>query len=80
MADPDQVKEVLTEGGSFGQGSLLYNIPMESSVRAITHLEIFTIEQANFEHVLNDHQNMKNMINEVAQRVYSKPIDLGNTR
>ncbi len=78
--DPDQVKEVLTEGGSFGQESLLYNIPMESSVRAITHLEIFTIGQADFEHVLNDHQNMKNMINEVAQRVYSKPIDLGNTR
>ncbi len=72
---PDQVKEVLTEGGSFGQESLLYNIPMESSVRAITHV---VFGQADFEHVLKDHQNMKDVINEVAQRVYRNPIHLGN--
>ncbi len=78
--DPDQVKEVLTEEGSFGQESLLYNIPMESSVRAITHVDMFTFGQADFEHVLNDHQNMKDVIHEVAQRVYRNPIHLGNTR
>ncbi len=78
--DPDQVNEVLTEGGSFGQESLLYNIPMESSVRAITHVDMFMFGQADFEHVLKDHQNMKDVINEVAQRVYRNPIHLGNTR
>ena len=76
--DSDKVKEVLTEGSSFGQKSLLYsNIPMESSARAITHVDMFTFRQADFELVLKDHKNMEDMINEVALRVYGKPIDLG---
>ena len=77
--DQGKVKEVLTEGTSFGQKSLLYNIPMESSARAVSHVDMFTFGQADFEHVLKDHQNMEAMISEVAQNTYGVPIDFGKT-
>lgn len=78
--DPSLVKEVLKEGSSYGQKSLLYNIPMEASVRAITHVDMFTFSQADFELVLSDHKNMEDMINEVAQRLFDKPINLSKAK
>ena len=50
--DPNMVAEVLEEGGYFGQKSLIYNTPMESSVRAVTHVDMFTLSQSDFEKVL----------------------------
>ncbi len=74
----DQVKQVLTDGNSFGEKSLLYNIPMESSVRAVSHVDMFTFGQTDFESVLSDHPNMEAMINEVAVRIYDKAVELGH--
>ena len=49
--EPGAVKEVLTEGSYFGDKSLLYNTPMESTVRAITHVDMFTFSQTDYEKV-----------------------------
>ncbi len=62
----DRVKKVLTEGSSFGLQSLLYNIPMELSARAITHVDMFTFGQTDFENVLKDHPHTQALISELA--------------
>jgi len=74
--DHHKVQEVLHEGSSFGLKSLLYNIPMESSARAITHVDMFTFSQADFELVLRDHGNMEEMISQVAVGLFGEPLNL----
>jgi len=68
------VKEVLTEGGVFGQKSLIYNSPMESSVIAVTHVDVFSISQKDFEGVLLDHPSVQSSIAELAEREYGVPM------
>lgn len=74
--DDTKPKEVLTEGSYFGQRSLIYDTPMESSVRAVTHVDMFSLSQADFEQVLQDHPTVRNMISQVAEEQYGTPMDL----
>lgn len=76
--NPGKVK-VLTEGNSFGLKSLLYNIPMESSARAITHVDMFSLGETDFELIVREHPITGEMISEIAQNTYGIPIDLGYT-
>ena len=71
--DTNEVKEILKEGSCFGQKSLLYNTPMDSSARAVTHVDMFTFSQADFEHVLKDHATMAALISDIAEREYGTP-------
>ena len=73
--DDDNPKEVLTEGGYFGQKSLIYDTPMESSVRAVTHVDMFSLSQIDFEQVLQDHPTVRNMMSQVAEEQYGTPMD-----
>lgn len=68
------VKEELTEGGNYGDKSLIYNTPMESSVVAVTHVDVFSINQKDFESVLQDHPNTRASIAELAEQLYGQAI------
>ena len=75
VADIDgPVTDVLTEGSYFGQKSLVYNNPMESSYRAVTHVDMFMLSQSDFEKVLQDHPPTKTMISQVAEEEYGTPM------
>ncbi len=65
--NPRMALDILTEGGYFGQKSLVFNTPMESSFRAVTHVDMFTLSQADFEKVLRDHPTIRNQIMQVAE-------------
>lgn len=69
-----QVSEVLTEGSSFGLKSLLYNTPMESSACAVSHIDMFTFSNADFQVVLKDHPPVADMIAELASKEFGSPI------
>ena len=60
------VKEVLSEGSHFGTKSLVYNTPMQWSVVAVTHVDVFSVNQRDFERVLLDHPNSRDSIAELA--------------
>ena len=68
------VSEVLTEGSSFGLKSLIYNSPMESSARAVSHVDMFTFSHADFQHVLNDHPSMADSITELAAKEFGRRV------
>ena len=68
------VSEVLTEGSSFGLKSLLYNSPMESSACAVSHVDMFTFSQADFERVLKDHPSMADGIAELAAKEFGRRV------
>ena len=65
---------MLTEGSSFGLKSLLFNSPMESSACAISHVDMFTISHADFQHVLNDHPSVADSIAELAAKEYGRRL------
>ena len=70
------VIEVLTEGSSFGLKSLLYNSPMENSACAVSHVDMFTFSQADFQHVLNDHPSVADSIAELAAKEFGRRASL----
>lgn len=74
-SDAGEVSEVLTEGSSFGLKCLLYNSPMESSARAVNHVDMFTFSHADFERVLKDHPSVANVIAELATEEYGTPVN-----
>ena len=68
------VKEVLPEGSNFGDKSLIYNAPMQSSVVAATHVDVFSINQKDFESVLQDHPTSRDGIAELAEKLYGQKM------
>ena len=66
-----RTKGILKEGGYFGDRSLVYKCPMDSTAKAITHVDIFTISQRDFEEVLVDHPTVQSTIKELADYVYT---------
>ena len=60
------VSEVLTEGSSFGLNSILYEIPMECSARAMTQVDIFTFSREDFKTVYEEHPEVAGRIAEEA--------------
>ena len=66
----------MTEGSSFGLKSLLYNSPMESSACAVSHVDMFTVSHADFQHVLNDHPSVADGIAELAAKEYGRRVSL----
>lgn len=68
------VKEELPEGSNYGDKSLIYNTPVESSVVAVTHVDVFSINQKDFEQVLQDHPNTRASIAELAEQLYGQAI------
>ena len=68
------VTEVLSEGSNFGDKSLIYNTPMQSSVVAVTHVDVFSISQTDFESVLQDHPNSQDSISELAEQQYGQAM------
>ena len=70
-----QVSEVLTEGSSFGLKSLLYNSPMESTACAVSHVDMFTFSQVDFERVLKDHPSVADGIAELATKQFSTKVN-----
>ena len=65
--NPQLVTDILTEGSYFGQKSLVFNSPMESSVRAVTHVDVFALSQPDFEKVLQDHPAISKTIMQAAE-------------
>ena len=72
------VSKVLSEGSNFGDKSLIYNTPMQSSVVAVTHVDVFSINQKDFESVLQDHPTSLASISELAEKQYGQPIVLSH--
>ena len=68
------MKEVLSEGSHFGTKSLVYNTPMQWSVVAVTHVDVFSVSQRDFERVLLDHPNSRDSIAELAQQQYGQTM------
>ena len=68
------VKEVLAEGSHFGDKSLIYNTPMQSSVIAMTHVDVFSISQKDFGRVLQDHPGSRAGIAELAEQQYGQAM------
>ena len=75
MLDEDSnVMEELSEGENFGDKSLIYNTSMQSSVLAVTHVDVFSINQKDFESVLHDHPNSRDSIAELAEKQYGQTM------
>ena len=75
MLDEDgNVKEILNEGSNFGDKSLIYDTPMQSSVLAVTHVDVFSISQKDFENVLQDHPSSRDSIAELAEKQYGQTM------
>ena len=68
------VIEELSEGSNFGDRSLIYNTPMQFSVVAVTHVDVFSINQADFESVLQDHPTAGDSIAELAEKHYGQTM------
>ena len=68
------VTQVLEEGGYFGAKSLVYNSPMQSSVVAVTHVDVFSVSQKDFESVLLDHPNSRESIAQLAEQIYGQTM------
>jgi CRP-like cAMP-binding protein len=68
------VREVLSEGSHFGTKSLVYNTPMKWSVVAVTHVDVFSVSQRDFESVLCDHPNSRDSIASLAQEQYGQAM------
>ena len=74
MDDDSIVMEKLSEGSHFGDRSLIYNTPMQSSVVAVSHVDVFSITQKDFESVLQDHPNSRDSIGELAEKQYGQTM------
>ena len=74
LEDDLSVREVLSEGSHFGTKSLVYNTPMQWSVVAVTHMDVFSVSQRDFESVLCDHPNSRDSIASLAQEQYGQAM------
>ena len=62
------------EGGHFGDGSLVCNTPMQWSVVAVTHVDVFSVSRRDFEAVLQDHPSYRDSIAQLAQQHYGQTM------
>ena len=69
-----RIKEVLSEGSHFGTKSLVYNTPMQWSVVAVSHVDVFSVSQRDFESVLLDHPSSRDSIASLAQEQYGQTM------
>lgn len=69
-----EVKEYLFQGGSFGLEALLFLVPTKSTVRALTHVDVFSFTAAEFSAVLRAHPDAMKKIQEIAVKKYNLPI------
>lgn len=74
LDEDSNVMEELSEGENFGDKSLIYNTSMQSSVLAVTHVDVFSINQKDFESVLHDHPNSRDSIAELAEKQYGQTM------
>ena len=74
LEDDLSVREVLSEGSHFGTKSLVYNTPMQWSVVAVTNVDVFSISQRDFESVLCDHPDSRDIIATLAQEQYGQTM------
>lgn len=66
----------LTIGSSFGIKSLLYSVPAESALRAVTHTDMLTFSKADFQEVLCKHPDSDAKIRLSAHQQYGLPMQL----
>ena len=53
---------------------MVYNTPMQSSVVAVTHVDVFSISQKDFESVLYDHPNSRDSIAQLVEQLYGQAM------
>ena len=66
----------LNKGSSFGIKSLLYSVPSESAVRAVTHTDMLMFSKSDFQEVLRKHPKMEAKIRKSARTQYGLPVQL----
>jgi CRP-like cAMP-binding protein len=72
--DMDTVVEVIEEGDYFGQKSLVYQIPREIAVRALTHVDLFLVSREDFDQIVEHHPSAEEHVAKVAKEVYGMPV------
>lgn len=67
-------REQLSEGESFGVKSLLFDMPVEYSALAVTHVDAFRLSSADFAAALKHHPKAMAQIQAETMREYGKPM------
>ena len=67
-----KVLSAISEGGFFGELSLLLGKPRSATVRAVTQCNLFVLEQGDFEKVLRDYPEVRASLEENARARYAQ--------
>lgn len=73
--DPPKVLDVMKTGSIFGEVSLIVSLPRRVSVRARTHVDIFTLSKPDLDEVLSHYPVFHAKLNAMARDRFGAILD-----
>ncbi len=77
LDENERVINAVDEGDFFGELSLLFAKPRTASIRAVSQCNLFVLQQADFNKVLQGHPSFAAALRENAQNRYRAPAPVG---
>ena len=73
LDDNGNVKATLSDGDCFGEIALVFSELRTATVRAKTLCDLFVLDKADFNRILQDHPQFTAAIEQIARQRYHKP-------